>query len=343
MRIHRDFWKDIDWKLCNEAVFQVQGMIAEAYMSGNLAEVAHLQDKLIRMFEARVLAVKKVLTNAGHKTPGVDGVVWKDNETIWNVIDQLRDLSEYRPQPVKRVYIPKASGGQRPLGIPTMYDRAVQTLFVFALMPIAECSADSRSFGYRPYRSAHDAAVYLKLVLGAMYAKRWVLEADFSMFFDNISHDWLLKNIPINTKILNAFLKAGFLDLQKMEYHETSLGTPQGGSISPTIANMVLDGLEKALGDDFRVVRYADDFVVIGACPDALKSEAMPIIVKFLAERGLTLNLDKTRITSIEDGFDFLGFNFREYKDQARVIGYKKGIFLVKPAKKNIQAIRTKS
>jgi len=309
-------------------------------MAGHHAHAAQLQDTLVRTFEARALAVKKVWTNPGSKTPGLDGVVWQNDADLMEAVGTLRDLSAYTPMPVKRVYIPKARGGRRPLGIPTLYDRAVQTLFTLALMPIAECEADRRSYGYRPYKSAHDAATYLKLVLGAKYAKRWVLEADIEMFFDSLSHEWLLQNIPMNPKVLKKFLKAGFMELPHPEVHETPGGTPQGGAISPVLANMALNGLEQALGDAFRVVRFADDFVVIGASKEALHDRALPVVRAFLQPRGLTLAAAKTAITPIERGFDFLGLTFREYKDDARAVGYKQGIFLVTPSKASVLAFK---
>jgi RNA-directed DNA polymerase len=309
-------------------------------MDGNYTLVTQLQNDLVRSFAARALAVRKVISNSGGKTPGVDKVVWNSASQVKDAIKQLKNLSSYQPKPVKRVYIPKADGSMRPLGIPTMFDRAVQALFNMALVPIAECTADDRSYGYRKYRSVQDAMIYLKLVLGARYGSRWVLEADISKFFDNLSHDWLLKNIPLDKVILSKMLKAGFLD--QGSFNPTEIGTPQGGLISPTIANMALDGLQQALGDNFRVVRYADDFVVIAKTKDALKDTALPIIEKFLAERGLTLKWEKTQIVSIDKGFDFLGFNFREYADAGRAVGYKKGIFLVKPAVKKIAALKEK-
>lgn len=326
----------IDWKHCADAVFQLQCAIAKAWQADNRQRVHELQDTLVHKFEARALAVKKVRTNPGGKTPGVDGIVWDNDARLMGAINMLRNMGTYHPRPVKRVYLPKAKGGRRPLGIPTMYDRAVQTLFAFALMPIAECTADSRSYGYRPYKSAHDAATYLKLVLGAPHGKRWVLEADIEKFFDNLSHEWLLKHTPMNKDVLEKFLNAGFMEPPKGQIYATPTGTPQGGVISPIIANMALDGLEAALKDHFRVVRFADDFVVIGASREALKGQALPAVAAFLAERGLTLSQDKTKITSIEEGFDFLGFTFREYEDAARAVGSKKGIFLVTPAKARV-------
>lgn len=202
----------IDWKHCRETVYQLQSAIAKAWQAKDLEQVRRLQDTLVGKFEARALAVKKVRTNPGGKTPGIDGIVWNNDGDLMGAIRRLRNLSAYRSMPVKRVTIPKAKGGRRPLGIPTMYDRAVQTLFAFALLPIAEGTADPRSYGYRPYKSAQDAATYLKLVLGAMWAKRWVLEADIETFFDTLSHAWLLENIPMNRKVLEQFLKAGFKD-----------------------------------------------------------------------------------------------------------------------------------
>lgn len=273
---------DIEWKVCEQAVFQMQQLIAKAWMENDMDEVMRLQQKLVRMFEARALTVRKVWTSSGGKTPGIDNVVWETSQQLIKVVSDLRNLSEYKPQPVQRVYIPKPNGGQCPFAIPTMYDRAVQTLFALALTPIAECVADKRSYGYRPYRSSHDAMIYLKLVLGAIYGKRWVMVGSIKKFFDNVSHEWLLNNVPMDKVMLKKFLKAGFMQLPSTEPHETNIGTPQGGYISPIIANMVMNGLEEIVGDDYRVVRFADHFVVIGASKEQLEHEAMPKIVAFL-------------------------------------------------------------
>lgn len=319
-------------------VLQMQYDIATAWKCRNMQLVSELQQKLVRSFAARALAVRKVVTNPGRNTPGIDGVVLKNPKLIAQVMESLKDLSNYKASPVRRVYIPKPDGRKRPLGIPTMKDRAVQALFNMALLPIAESVADKRSYGYRPYRSVHDVAIYTKLVAGAIYGKRWVLEGDIKGFFDNLSHDWLLKNIPMDKKILHEFLKAGFLEGN--DFHETELGTPQGGIISPTIANMALDGLER-IANGVSVVRYADDFVILGQSKQILL-DIMPALNSFLAERGLTLNMEKTKLVSIEEGFDFVGFHFREYPDLSRVKGWKKGIFLVKAKKKSVSNFKHK-
>lgn len=328
-------YQDIDWARCNAQLLKKQSDILMAFRGKNEKLVQILQNELIQSFSARALAVRKVTTNSGKITPGIDSVIWDDNHSKMRAIQSLKDISPYKATPVKRVYIPKSDGTQRPLGIPTMRDRAIQTLWIFALDPIAEEVSDPRSYGFRKFRGVHDCSTYLKLVLGSYTnTRKYVLDADVSKFFDSVSHQWLLEHIPMDSRFLKEFLKAGFLE--KGSYHDTVDGFPQGGSISPVVARMVLDGIETELGEDFRVVRYADDFVVLGKTESQLKTTAMSIIRRFLELRGLKLNERKTKICSIKDGFDFLGLRFREYEDPARAKGVKKGIFLVKPTDKKI-------
>lgn len=329
----------IDWAHCARAVSRLQGAIAKAREAGDLRGVHALQDKLVRTFEARALAVKRVRNHRGGTVPGVDGVVWAGNAALLGAIGGLRDLSKYHPMPVKRMYPVKAKG-RRPLSVPTMHDRAVQALFACALMPVAEGTADPRSYAYRPFKSAHDAAIYLRLVLATPYAKRWVLEAQVETLFESLSPTWLLQNIPMRGDILEKFLKAGFLESPTRGLHGTPTGLLQGGAISPILANMALDGLEAALGDGFRRVRYGDGLVVAGKSPEDLTSRALPRVQAFLAVRGLRLAHHKTKITAVEDGFDFVGFTFREYADPRRAVGYKKGIFLTTPAKAHVQKLK---
>ncbi len=166
------------------------------------------------------------------------------------------------------------------------------------------------------------------------------MSCDLEKYFDRISHSWLLENIPMDKKILKQFLKAGFVEFG--EFNSSSEGTPQGGVISPILSNMVLDGLEDILETDFYVARYADDFVVLGESKTSLEKEAVKRIKRFLLPRGVSLNMEKTCIAEISEGFDHLGFHFREYPDTARSKGTKKGIFLVKPSKRKVKEFRKK-
>ena len=244
----------------------------------------------------------------------------------------------------------------RPLGIPTMRDRAFQTLYNLALTPIAECSGDRHSYGFRRYRSPKDAIAMLHIRLSNRHRPGWILEADIKGFFNNISHGWIMKNIPLEKEKLKQWLKAGHIE--KSTFHETFTGVPQGGSISPTISNMVLDGLSSHISSAVKpfttkkgntsskyntkvtMIRFADDFVVTGATKKILVNVVKPAVNEFLSARGLKLNETKTKITYIEKGFDFLGLNTRLYKDEKRKPEGK--ILLIKPSSKSISRIKTK-
>lgn len=339
-------WHQIDWVKVHGNVRRLQARIVKATKEGRWGKAKALQRLLTHSLSGKASAVKRVTENQGKRTPGVDGETWSTPKSKSQAIMSLRQRG-YKPQPLKRVYIPKANGKKRPLGIPTMKDRAMQALYLLALDPIAETKADQSSFGFRKDRSCADAIEACFIALAPGRCAQWVLEGDIKGCFDNISHDWMIENIPMDKKILQKWLKAGFIE--KKSLFPTEAGTPQGGIISPVLANMTLDGLEKLLKERFKpkdvriknsegktihmqikakvnLVRYADDFIITGATKELLENKVKPLVGKFLATRGLILAEEKTRITHIEEGFDFLGQNIRKYK----------GKMIIKPAKKNV-------
>lgn len=326
-------WHQIDWSKANQHVRRVQLHIAKATREGKMRKVKSLQRLLTHSFHAKALAVKRVTENRGKATPGVDGQTWSTPEDKFKAISSLKRKG-YNPLPLKRVYIPKSNGKKRPLGIPTMKDRAMQALFKLALEPVAETLSDWNSYGFRPERACNDAIGQTFTVLGQKTSAQWILEGDIKSCFDEISHDWLMNNIPMDRVILRKWLKAGYIDRKKL--FPTEAGTPQGGIISPTLSNMTLDGLEKELKPFRRrkvnFVRYADDFIVTGDSKELLEQEVKPVLIRFLKERGLTLSEEKTRLTHIEEGFDFLGQNVRKYNDK----------LLTKPSKKSVKSVLEK-
>ena len=325
-------WHGIDWARVNRNVRNLQIRIAKATKERDWRKVKALQRFLTRSFCGKALAVRRVTENRGHQTPGVDNVVWSTPVSKARGITQLRRRG-YQPLPLRRVYIPKSNGKLRPLGIPTMKDRAMQALYLLALEPVSETLADPNSYGFRPYRCTADAIKQCRTALSQRTSAVWILEADIEGCFDHISHPWLLDHIPMDREVLRKWLKCGYVE-SHMRY-ATGAGTPQGGVISPTLANLALDGLETLLRKHYgkrnsnkvNLVRYADDFIITGASKELLETKVKPLVEAFMAERGLRLATEKTRITHIDSGFNFLGQNVRKYQ----------GKLIIKPAKKNIK------
>jgi RNA-directed DNA polymerase len=324
-------------------VRRLQIRIAKATRDQDRRRVKALQRFLVHSFAAKALAVKRVTENDGKRTPGVDGEIWTTPVAKWNAIQRL-DSRALRPQPLRRVYIPKRGSRtkKRPLGIPAMIDRAQQALHLQGLEPVAETRADPHSYGFRRGRGTQDAIERVFNLLARRDTAPWILEGDIKACFDQIRHGWLESHVLMDKKVLSDWLKAGYVESGKL--FPTTAGTPQGGIASPTLANIALDGLEAALAERFsptglaqrklrvRLVRYADDFIITGISKELLEREVKPCVEAFLAERGLELSQEKTKITHISEGFDFLGQNVRKYD----------GKLLIKPSAKNVKAFLDK-
>ena len=340
-------WHSISWNKVNRAVRRLQARIVKAVREGKWHKVKALVYLLTHSFSGRALAILRVISNSGAKTPGVDGVVWNTPEAKSDAFNALRRHG-YQPQPLRRVYIPKSNGRQRPLGIPTAADRAMQALYLLGLDPIAETLADGHSYGFRLERCCADAVDECHKILRGHNGRDsrgpdWILEGDIKSCYDRIGHGWLLDHIFMDKEVLGKWLKAGYLEKQVL--FATTEGTPQGGIISPVLANRTLDGLQRLLTERFgatqsrrkkcrvHLVRYADDFIITGTSEVLLEYGVKPLVEQFLQERGLELSHEKTRITHIEDGFDFLGQTIRRHRS---------GKILIKPSKRSVKTFLSK-
>src|SRR5258708_5703900 len=334
-------WYALNWPTIHRNVRRLQVRIVQATKAGRWGKVKALQRLLTCSYSGKVLAVRRVTENSGKKTPGVDREIWDTPEKKTQAVYALKRRG-YQPQPLRRVYIPKSDGKtMRPLGIPTMKDRAQQALHLLALDPVVETKADRNSYGFRQQRSCADAIEQCFNTLSKPNPQ-WILEGDIKSCFDRISHDWLLAHVPMDRAILQKWLKSGYME--KHVLHETTDGTPQGGIISPALSNCGLDGLERLLREIYpagkrlkslggekpcvNLVRYADDFVITSKSKELLEGEIKPLVEQFLQQRGLELSPTKTVITHVEHGFDFLGQNVRSYPN---------GKLLIKPSKKNVK------
>ncbi len=343
-------WGAVDWRACEERVRRLRQRIFTASQAGDLKRVRSLQKLMLRSRANTLLSVRRVTErNAGRETAGVDGEVALSAKAKMDLAEAVQCLSEpWRARPVKRVYIPKrqGSGKRRPLGIPVIVDRVQQARVVSALEPEWEARFEPRSYGFRPGRGCHDAiaAIYVT-ANGKSPKRRWVLDADLAAAFERIAHDHVLAMLDTFPArgMVEQWLKAGVIEDGR--FTATEEGVPQGGVISPVLLNIALHGMEQAAGVRYCktgrsagwtatgspvLVRYADDLIVLCHTRDeALNVKAR--LAAWLAPRGLAFNEGKTRIVTLDEGFDFLGFNVRRYDERK---------LLIKPSKAAVRRIR---
>lgn len=340
-------WSSIDWNANRRIVRNLRQRIYRASRAGNRRKLRNLQRLMLKCRANRETSIRRVTQlNAGRETPGVDKVVVKTPEARTRLMAELAQYEPWKAKPVKRVYIPKANGKLRPLGIPTILDRCMQAVVKNALEPEWEAKFEPCSYGFRPGRSCHDAIARIYITTNPRNRKKWVVDADITGAFDNIQHETIqtaISRFPAKG-LIRAWLKAGIVEEER--YRRTELGTPQGGVVSPLLANIALHGLEEAAGITYRLnrqgawqtlgkralVRYADDFVIFTETEEDAY-QAKQDVSNWLQERGLTLSEDKTKVCHLTEGFDFLGFNIRHYPTSNTNTGYK---LLIKPSRKSV-------
>ena len=341
-------WHSIDWYKVNHNIRNLRRRIFKATQVNDWRKVRNLQKLILRSYSNVLLAVRKATQdNRGSKTAGVDKVLVKTSEQRLALSKELANDHSFKPLPARRVYIPKKNGKKRPLGIPAIRDRCLQAIVKNALEPCWEAQFEGISYGFRPGRSPHDAIGKIYNIARPNKTMKWVVDADIKGCFDNINHDKLLEligNFPYR-QLIQSWLKAGYID--NNTFHPQETGTPQGGIISPLLANIALHGMEEALGVKYNnrgqlayskrcVVRYADDFVIFCKTLEDAKASRNEIN-SWLFTRGLRLSEEKTKIVHITEGFDFLGFNIRQYKVKNTKTGYK---LLIKPSKDFLKKTR---
>lgn len=349
-------WKEIPWIIVERTVLRIQKRIFRATREGDFRNVKFLQKLLSGSRDARLLAIRRVTQlNNGRYTAGIDGKIYDKDEDRELLFEEIKDvdLNTYKCMAVLRVFIPKPNKDEkRPLGIPTIIDRVLQMIVKLALEPEFEAKFERNSYGFRPGRRCMDA---IHAIHGTIAQRKgakssaWILDADIAKCFDNIDHEALLQKIPVFQNVIRGWLKAGAIEFGR--FTKTVKGTPQGGIISPLLANIALDGMDQLFGainssgkyccpshryggnKGIMIVRYADDFVVIAPSREILVEYVIPRLREFLRERGLSLSGAKTRIIHREEGFDFLGFHVQQFA------GTYNKLCTVRPAKGNVQRL----
>lgn len=330
-------WNAIDWKLVRKRVKNLRQRIYRATQNGQWNKVRSLMKLMLRSYSNLLLSVRRVTQeNQGRKTAGIDGRRALTPDERVALVHEMQEYTPWKVKPAKRIYIPKSNGKRRPLGIPCIADRVSQTIVKNALEPSWEARFEANSYGFRPGRSCHDAIsqCYNRLKKGG---DTWILDADLRGAFDNVSHQFIVSAIgdAPGRELIKQWLKAGYVEAGM--FHETSKGTPQGGCLSPLLLNIAINGLEELLATHHKVreytytqpdgrqrvhrkelkrygfSRYADDIQVTAETKEDIEA-IVPTIEKWLQQRGLELNKEKTNIIHVKDGINFLGFHIRQFK-----------------------------
>jgi RNA-directed DNA polymerase len=345
-------WADINWKLTKKRVRNLRQRIYRATQNGQRNRVRSLMKLMLRSYSNLLVSVRRITQeNQGKRTAGIDGQTAHTPEQRVQLVKRMQDNTLWQVHPTKRVYIPKANGKLRPLGIPALENRVAQTIVKNALEPSWEARFESHSYGFRPGRSCQDAIeqCYLRLRNGC---DTWILDADLKGAFDNLSHQFILDTIGQvpGRELIKQWLKAGYVEAEM--FHATTEGVPQGGTISPLLLNVALNGMEQLVSSyttarvhqpstkakqqkpykkkspTYGYCRYADDFLVTAKTKADIEA-IIPILQEWLKVRGLELNWEKTQIVTVQQGCNFLGFTIRHLKHKC----------LCRPQKEKVKAL----